>query len=149
MVIEECIVGQEVECSVMGKRCPQSSIVGKSLPSADFHDYDDKYKKRNITALSQHTRRRFRRAPSHCGTCIPSLGLHRFGACRFLCAGWDRSSAQRAQCIARIHLDQHVSQTLGSMWRADSRPVGPIDSSSPLKRRPDVRTGRDREQKYG
>ena len=44
VVIEECIVGQEVECAVMGNDVPKSSIVGEIAPSADFYDYDDKYK---------------------------------------------------------------------------------------------------------
>ena len=44
VVIEECIVGQEVECAVMGNEVPKASIVGEIAPSADFYDYDDKYK---------------------------------------------------------------------------------------------------------
>lgn len=44
VVIEECIVGQEVECAVLGNEKPEASIVGEIAPSADFYDYDDKYK---------------------------------------------------------------------------------------------------------
>ncbi len=44
VIIEECIVGQEVECAVMGNDVPKASIVGEIAPSADFYDYDDKYK---------------------------------------------------------------------------------------------------------
>ena len=44
VIIEECIAGQEVECAVMGNDVPKASIVGEIAPSADFYDYDDKYK---------------------------------------------------------------------------------------------------------
>lgn len=44
IVIEECIVGQEVECAVLGNKEPQSSIIGEIAASAEFYDYDDKYK---------------------------------------------------------------------------------------------------------
>lgn len=44
IVVEEAIIGQEVECAVMGNECPQASIVGEIGSSAEFYDYDDKYK---------------------------------------------------------------------------------------------------------
>ena len=44
ILIEEAIVGQEVECAVLGNCSPKSSIVGEIAASAEFYDYDDKYK---------------------------------------------------------------------------------------------------------
>lgn len=44
IVVEEGIVGQEVECAVMGNRNANASVVGEIVPGADFYDYDDKYK---------------------------------------------------------------------------------------------------------
>ena len=44
IVIEECIVGKEVECAVMGNAIPKVSVVGEIAPSAEFYDYEDKYK---------------------------------------------------------------------------------------------------------
>ena len=44
IVIEEGIVGQEVECAVMGNREPVASVVGEIGATAAFYDYDDKYK---------------------------------------------------------------------------------------------------------
>ena len=44
IVFERFIRGQEVECAVMGNEVPKASIVGEIAPSADFYDYDDKYK---------------------------------------------------------------------------------------------------------
>ncbi len=44
IVIETCIVGKEVECAVMGNDTPETSVVGEIAPSAEFYDYEDKYK---------------------------------------------------------------------------------------------------------
>lgn len=44
IVVEEGIVGQEVECAVLGNEYPEASIVGEIGASAEFYDYDDKYK---------------------------------------------------------------------------------------------------------
>lgn len=44
IVLEEAIVGQEVECAVLGNTEPEASSVGEIAASAEFYDYDDKYK---------------------------------------------------------------------------------------------------------
>ena len=44
IVVEEGIDGQEVECAVLGNDFPEVSIVGEIGASAEFYDYDDKYK---------------------------------------------------------------------------------------------------------
>ena len=43
IVVEEAIVGQEVECAVLGNLEPQASQVGEIAAAAEFYDYDDKY----------------------------------------------------------------------------------------------------------
>lgn len=43
LVIEETIVGQEVECAVLGNEEPKTSVVGEIATDADFYDYEDKY----------------------------------------------------------------------------------------------------------
>jgi D-alanine-D-alanine ligase len=43
LVIEEAIVGREVECAVLGNLHPQASVMGEIVPSHEFYDYDDKY----------------------------------------------------------------------------------------------------------
>ena len=43
IVIEEAIIGQEVECAVLGNEEPKAALVGEIAASADFYDYDDKY----------------------------------------------------------------------------------------------------------
>jgi len=43
IVVEEGIVGQEVECAVLGNREADASPVGEIGASAVFYDYDDKY----------------------------------------------------------------------------------------------------------
>jgi D-alanine-D-alanine ligase len=43
IIVEEAIVGQEVECAVLGNNDPEASLVGEIAASAEFYDYDDKY----------------------------------------------------------------------------------------------------------
>jgi len=43
LVLEENVVGRELECAVLGNRTPRASVIGEVRPGADFYDYDDKY----------------------------------------------------------------------------------------------------------
>ena len=43
ILIEETIVGREIECAVLGGRIIDASGVGEILAAADFYDYDAKY----------------------------------------------------------------------------------------------------------
>ncbi len=43
LVIEENIVGYEVECAVMGNDEPVASVPGQIAPASEFYDYDAKY----------------------------------------------------------------------------------------------------------
>lgn len=43
IVVEEAIVGQEVECAVLGNLEPKASVIGEIAAAAEFYDYDDKY----------------------------------------------------------------------------------------------------------
>ena len=43
VIIEEEIVGREVEISVLGNEDPEASVAGEVVPGADFYDYEDKY----------------------------------------------------------------------------------------------------------
>jgi len=43
VVVEEAIVGRELECAVLGLLTPRASVVGEIVPKAEFYDYDDKY----------------------------------------------------------------------------------------------------------
>ncbi len=42
-VLEETLVGREIECAVMGNDHPVASCIGEILPTAEFYDYDAKY----------------------------------------------------------------------------------------------------------
>jgi D-alanine-D-alanine ligase len=50
-VIEQAVVGREVECSVLGNENPDASIVGEIVPDRDFYDYDSKYSSASTTQL--------------------------------------------------------------------------------------------------
>ncbi len=43
VLVEEAIVGQEVECAVLGNESPIASIVGEIVPANEFYDYEAKY----------------------------------------------------------------------------------------------------------
>jgi D-alanine-D-alanine ligase len=43
ILIEEAVVGRELEVAVLGNRSPRASIVGEIEPGHDFYDYEDKY----------------------------------------------------------------------------------------------------------
>lgn len=43
IVFERFVVGQEVECAVIGNHSPSSTLPGEILASQDFYTYDDKY----------------------------------------------------------------------------------------------------------
>ena len=43
IVLEETLVGREIECAVMGNFDPVASCVGEILPTAEFYDYEAKY----------------------------------------------------------------------------------------------------------
>lgn len=43
VIIEEAIVGREIECGVLGNDDPIASVPGEIIPHADFYTYDAKY----------------------------------------------------------------------------------------------------------
>ena len=43
VIIEEEIVGREIEISVLGNEDPRASVAGEITPGAEFYDYEDKY----------------------------------------------------------------------------------------------------------
>lgn len=43
ILVEECIVGREIEVAVLGNDCPVASVCGEIDSGAEFYDYDAKY----------------------------------------------------------------------------------------------------------
>ncbi len=43
ILIEECIVGREIECSVLGNEFPTASLPGELIPQHEFYSYEAKY----------------------------------------------------------------------------------------------------------
>jgi D-alanine-D-alanine ligase len=66
ILIEECIKGREIECSVLGNDDPIASVPGEVLPRHEFYSYEAKYLDENgavleipaklPTAISEHIR---------------------------------------------------------------------------------------------
>jgi D-alanine-D-alanine ligase len=44
VIVEEAIIGRELEVAVLGNRKPQASDVGEIIAANEFYDYDAKYK---------------------------------------------------------------------------------------------------------
>ncbi|MCK5459527.1 D-alanine--D-alanine ligase, partial [Candidatus Parcubacteria bacterium] len=43
IIIEECVIGREIECSVLGNKEPKASILGEVKLNDDFYSYETKY----------------------------------------------------------------------------------------------------------
>lgn len=43
VVVEESIVGREIEVAVLGNEHPRASVAGEIIPGHEFYDFDDKY----------------------------------------------------------------------------------------------------------
>ncbi len=43
ILVEEGILGRELECSVLGNENPEASLPGEIIPFREFYDYQDKY----------------------------------------------------------------------------------------------------------
>lgn len=43
ILVEECIQGREIECSVLGNIDPKASLPGELIPKYDFYSYEAKY----------------------------------------------------------------------------------------------------------
>ena len=44
IIVEQGVIGREIEMGVLGNDEPQTSVVGEIKPVTDFYDYDSKYK---------------------------------------------------------------------------------------------------------
>lgn len=51
IVVEEAIVGREIECAVLGNYHPRASNVGEIIAAAEFYDYDSKYNDKGSETL--------------------------------------------------------------------------------------------------
>ncbi len=43
VVVEEAVVGREIEVGVLGNAAPRASVPGEIVPTHEFYDYEDKY----------------------------------------------------------------------------------------------------------
>lgn len=82
ILIEENIVGQEVECAIIGNYEPVASIVGEIAPAKEFYDYEAKYisddSKLYIPAhLSEETSNKIRKTAATAYKIMGCTGLSR------------------------------------------------------------------------
>ncbi len=147
IVVEEAIVGREVECAVLGDLDPQTSVMGEIVPSHEFYDYDDKYSgegaELHVPADLPADVALARPRPGPAGVRGPAL--RRPGPGRSLLRGGrSRSARQRGQHHPGLHPVLHVPPVVGGhrppLRRAHrpSRRLGPVPA--PAERGPN-RTG--------
>ncbi len=43
ILIEEAVVGKEIECAILGNEAPEPSVLGEIVPTEDFYSYEAKY----------------------------------------------------------------------------------------------------------
>lgn len=82
VIVERTIVGQELECAVIGNEDPQASIPCEILPSREFYDYEDKYlldktEVRMPAALSSEETEQVRRIAVACFRALQCEGMAR------------------------------------------------------------------------
>jgi len=51
IILEECIIGKEMECAVLGNEFPMSSVVGEIICKDNFYSYNAKYTDKTISTL--------------------------------------------------------------------------------------------------
>ncbi|MEI7741680.1 MAG: D-alanine--D-alanine ligase [bacterium] len=51
IIFEECVVGREIECSVLGNEIKEASVPGEIIPHHEFYSYEAKYLDENGAGL--------------------------------------------------------------------------------------------------
>jgi D-alanine-D-alanine ligase len=51
VIVEEAIVGREIEVALLGNSSPRASLPGEIVPGGEFYDYDDKYAEDSAAGL--------------------------------------------------------------------------------------------------
>ncbi|MCC6817046.1 MAG: D-alanine--D-alanine ligase [Saprospiraceae bacterium] len=52
LLIEEAIIGREVECAILGNEFPKASVLGEIIPKTNFYSYESKYLNSNDAQLN-------------------------------------------------------------------------------------------------
>ena len=115
VVVEEAVVGREIEVAVLGGLDPQASGAGEIIPGAEFYDYEDKYVTDGAQLLipAPLTADADRRGPGAGGAGVPRAARRRPRPRRLLLRGGRaRLPVQRGQHDARVHPDLDVPEAV-------------------------------------
>ena len=115
VLVEQAIVGREIECAVLGNDDPQASVCGEIVLRDEFYSYDTKYIDEDGAAVVVPAD-----ISAQASETIRGVALDAFRALE--CAGLaqvdvfltsdGRSHRQRGQHPARLHPHQHVPQAV-------------------------------------
>ena len=118
VIVEEAVIGREIEVAVLGNSSPRASVPGEIVPSHEFYDFDDKYLDgsaglRIPAPLSDDATQRVRHLAVEA---YPRAARRRHGPRRLLLRGErPRLSRQRAEHHPRVHADLDVPEAVGGV----------------------------------
>ena len=119
IVVEEAIVGREIEVAVLGNTEPEASLPGEIVPGEEFYSYEDKYVTDGAQLPDPGTAPRCggRRGPAARDRHLPGAALRRPGPGRLLLRDGRRRQrarvpVQRGQHDARLHADLDVPEAV-------------------------------------
>ena len=116
VVVEEAVVGREIEVAVLGGLDPQASGAGEIIPGAEFYDYEDKYVTDGAQLLipAPLTADADRRGAGAGGAGVPVAARRRPGPRRLLLRGGrPRFPVQRGQHDARASRRSRCTRSCG------------------------------------
>ena len=134
IVVEKEIRGREIELSVLGNEDPKASIPGEIIPHREFYDYAAKYLEEGTrllipAKLTKAQVKKFQEYAVRAFRALECLGMARVDF--FLENRTRKNSAQRNQHHPRLHVHQHVPETLGSFRPALSPVARPPHRTGP------------------
>ena len=113
VVVEEAVVGKEIEVAVLGNTAPEAATPGEIVPGDEFYSYEDKYVTDGSYAVIP--------APIGDAALAEAKDRGRPGT------GWPWIPVQRGEHDARLHTDLDVPEDVDRRRRelsGDHRPAG-------------------------
>ena len=134
IMVERAIRGREIELSVLGNEDPKASIPGEIIPHREFYDYAAKYLEEGTRLMipAKLTKAQVKKFQEYAVRAFRTLELSGHGPRGFFPRAPHRENpSERDQHDPRLHVHQHVPETLGSF-----RPALPPVARPPDRTRP-------------
>ena len=121
ILVERAVNAREIEVSVLGNDDVRASIPGEIVPHREFYDYTAKYLEQGTrliipAKLTKKQVKKFQEYAVRSFRAIDGAGMARCDF--FLEKRTGEDFRQRAEYDSRLHVDQHVSEIVGSVGTA-------------------------------